>query len=354
MAVGSKKVAIRLASLAVLAWFLQACCCGEAPPKPGPPGAINGQIQPAPGPKPGPLTIYAVNSDAMGLTGHPSYVALHLPPPATTYTLSLPPGYYLVVARLDSDPTGGAGHTFNMACIAAKSCGGNAGNTTVTRVRVESLQTLPGIDIGDWGTPSSEEVLWRIDSHGTPLPLNPEPSPSPKSLPSRSLPAPSADPGVELTSSLMGLKIHLRATWTTLGGPGRYGYSDAYATSEKVRSPLELDKAGVWLDIELFIQDGCPFPDWRFATATATVSMQGGSNNFFFEDPAPRDGPQPYTGYSVRGGESIFGNCIEFTLTASTESALKDNLPTFTAIVQGARFAQICTSCPPDLHSPTP
>jgi hypothetical protein len=348
---GAQGLLIRLSALAILAWSLQACCCGVPPPKPGPPGSIAGGISSPLGGQPGPLTVYAVNSDAMDVDGHARYIATHVSALAATYTLAVPPGDYKVVARLDSKPTSGAGYTFNVGCTMQQTCGGNAGNTALVRVRVESMQSVSGVDVGDWGGRESARVLWSIDSLGTLLPLNPEASPSPKSLPSRPFPTPSPDPSAESTSSAMGLTVLLPPTWGGVKEPNDNGYSnDVYVANEKVSSPLELDNAGVWLNVELGIQHGCPFPDWRYATARATVRMQGGSNHFFFEDPTPRDGPQPYTGYSVRGGEFVFGNCIEFTMTASTQSALDDNLPTFAAIVQSARFAQICTSCPTDLH----
>jgi hypothetical protein len=337
-----------VALLVVAAWVLQACCCGVPPPKPGPPGSISGQIHYPPAGKPGALVVYALS--AIPTIGDAAkYTSIHVAATESSYTLPVPPGEYYVIARLDSDPVSAGGFTSDTWCSPA--CTANSGNHAPEIVRVESKQDVVKIDVGDWGTDEVRRLIWSIDIHGSPLSSSPEVSPLAKSLPSRPLAGKAfTGPTAVATSAGMGLTVRLPVGWVPFNAPTDNGSgNDAYVTNEPVTSPLALDSQGIWLTVHEWIETGCPFPDWRFTTARATVPMQGASNHFFFEDPAPRDGSQPFTGYSVRGGDYVLGNCIEFTMTGASQAALESNLPAFAAVVQGARFTTFCTSCPTGL-----
>ena len=332
-------LAAQVCALVGLAWTLQACCCGVVPPKPGPPGSISGQILRPPAAIPRGLSVYAVDA----LIGLANYVMTRVSATDSSYRLAVPPGEYHVVARMDNDPLSAGGHTFNVECSSLPvPCGGNANNYTTTFVRVESKQDVSGIDIGDWGTDAVQRLIWSIDMDGSPLSLNPQDSPSPKSLASRPLPdVPPLDTSRVFTSPLISVSFPVPSGWAEVKPPAAFQYpSEVYFSNERVNAPLALDSQGVWLTI-WYLGVGCPFPDWRYATARSTVKMQGGTNHFFFEDPPPRDGPQPFTGYSVRGGAFVFGAyCEEFVFTGVTRGALDNNLPAFFGLVESAVFSR--------------
>ena len=331
-------LAAQLCALLGLAWTLQACCCGVVPPKPGPPGSISGQIQRPLAVGPGAITVYAVDA----LTGH-GYAITRVSATESSYHLAVPPGEYHVVARMDNDPFSAGGYTFNVACSSSGvPCGGNANNHTTVFVRVDSKQDVSGIDIGDWATAAVQMEVWYIDVDGSPLALNPQVSPSPKSLASRALPdAPAPGTSGLFTSRIGFVSLQVPSSWAEVTPPASIQYpSEVYFSNEQVKTPLALDSQGVWLTI-WSLGTGCPFPDWRYATARSTVKMQGGTNHFFYEDPPPRDGPQPFTGYSVRGGAFVFGDtCDEFVFTGVTRNALENNLPAFFGLVESAVFAR--------------
>jgi len=338
-------LALQVCVLASLAWTMQACCCGVPPPKPGPPGVITGQVHYAPNTAPADLAVYAI-SDYSLYYGEATYAMSRVAASETTYSLTVPPGIYYVVARLDSDPLSAGGYTFHIACSeSGNSCRGNATNYQTPRVRVDSKAEIAGIDVGDWGSAEARRLLWDIDMFGSVASLVPNFSPSPKSLASRSFPLPSTDLTHPFTSQGMGVTLQLQASWHAVTTPlNDNGYfNEAYFTNEAATSPLNLDSRGVWLATRIHYGYGCPFPDWRYATARATVRMQVGTNHFFFEDPQPRDGPQPFTGYSVRGGDFVFGNCAEFIMTGTTKDALDTNLPGFATMVETAEFKAPCT-----------
>ena len=117
-------------------------------------------------------------------------------------------------------------------------------------------------------------------------------------------------------------------------------YGDAYLANEPVKSPLSLDGNGIWLVVRIVTEQACAFPDWRYATGKMTVPMQGGARSFFFEDPVPRDGPQPVTGPSVRGGAFLLGNCVEFIMTGASQAALANNVNAFLRVVETAVFVK--------------
>jgi hypothetical protein len=338
-----------------LAWTMQSCCCGVAPPKPGPPGAITGLIHYAPNAAPADLAVYAIDQYSV-YYGQATYVVSHVSAADTSYSLVVPPGIYFVVARLDSDPLSSAGYTFHMACSQSSyPCGANATDYAIAPVRVDSTAVIAGIDVGDWGTLPARRLIWDVDMYGSPASLVPHYSPSPKSLASHAFPAASADPTQTFTSQTMGLTLQLPVGWHVFTPPlNDNGYfKEAFFANETVTSPLGLDSNGIWLATRLHSSGGCPFPDWRYATARATVKMQGGSNHFFFEDPQPRVGSQPFTGSSVRGGDFVFGNCAEFIMSGTTQQALDDNLPAFAALVETAQFAMPCLDCATPNLSPS-
>jgi hypothetical protein len=348
-------LAIRLCAFVGVAWTLQACCCGVAPPKPGPPGAITGLIHYAPNAAPADLAVYAIDQDSL-YYGRATYVVSHVSATDTSYSLVVPPGIYFVVARLDSDPLSSAGYTFHMACSQSSyPCGANATDYAITPVRVDTTAVIAGIDVGDWGTIPARRLLWDVDMYGSPASLVPRYSPSPKSLASRPFPPPSTDPTQPFTTQRLGMTLQVPNNWHAFTPPlNDNGYfNEAYFANETATSPLGLDSNGIFLTIRVHGGSGCPFPDWRFATARATVKMQGGSNHFFFEDPPPRDGSQPFTGYSVRGGDFVFGNCAEFILTGTTRQALDDSLPAFAALVETAAFVMPCVDCTTSNPSPS-
>ena len=347
---------VRICALAGLAWTLQACCCGGLPPpSPGPPGAITGLVRYAPNAAPADLAVYAIDQYSL-YYGRATYVVSHVSAADTSYSLTVPPGIYFVVARLDSDLLSSGGYTFHMACAQSSyPCSSSAPDYAISPVRVDATAVIAGIDVGDWGTAPARRLIWDVDMYGSPASLVPHYSPSPKSLASRSFPLASTDLTQTFTSQSMGLTVQLPPNWHAFIPPlNDNGYfHEAFFSNETVKSPLGLDSRGVWLTARIHDSSGCPFPDWRYATARATVKMQGGSNHFFFEDPQPRDGSQPFTGYSVRGGDFVFGNCAEFIMTGTTQQALDNNLPAFAALVETAVFTVPCSGCTIPSASPS-
>ena len=329
-------LAAQMCAVALLAWSLPACCCGPLPPKPGPPGFISGEIQRPPTTTPVALAVYAVDA----LNSGANYVVTYVPATESTYQLVVPPGEYHVVARMDNDPLAAGGFTFNVMCSASGTCGGNAGNHTLFFVRVESEQSVSGITIGDWGTGNAQALIWYVDVSGSPLSLTPQVSPSPRQLASRQLPAVSStDATIGYTSSLLGASLQIPVGWAEIKPPPSVLYpTERYFANQPVHDPLALDSQGVWLTTQIRTGQGCPFPDWRYATSRATITMQGGANHFFFEDPPPRGGPQPFAGYTVRGGTFVFGNCVEFIFTGVTREALENNLVPFFLMMESAQF----------------
>jgi hypothetical protein len=281
--------------------------------------------------------VYAVDTVGSDRDGHASYVMTRFAPPQTDFSLSVPPGIYKVVARLDSDPISSAGYTFNMACGATtETCSGNYDNHTLDRVRVESRQTVTDINLGDWGTQWSRDLLWDIDTNGSPLDTV---SAKPRTLPSRALPPPRLlGATTEVTTRWSGVKLTLPANWHLAVNPNPYAGSADYYASEPVSSPLVLDEQGIWLTIAWHIEAPCPSPDWRFATAKARLALGGHAQDFYFESPPGSAGTQPFTGYVFHGGTIAHGDCLEFVFTARSAEALSANLDLIAAILGSAVF----------------
>jgi hypothetical protein len=308
---------------------------------------ITGQVLYPANTAPADLSVYAVN-EYSSFYGTAVYAVTRVIAPETTYRLVVPPGVYFVVARLDGDPLSAGGFTVHIACSTAGDiCGGNETNFNTPEVRVDSAKVIAGINVGDWGSNQARRLIWDIDMFGSPASFIPNFSPLPKSLAARSFPPASIGSTQTIVSPSLGLTLQLPAGWHTVIPPANDNgdFSETYFSNESAASPLGMDSGGIWLAARIHFGYGCPFPDWRYATARATVKMQGASNHFFFEDPQPRQGPQPFTGYSVRGGDSVFGNCAEFIMTGTTQLALDDNLAAFAALVETAVFTTPCPAC---------
>lgn len=343
-----------------LVWILQACCCGEPyRPSSAPPGSIAGHLLFPPPSRSQALAVYAVDSYAMDSNGSIRYAVTRVVPPATTYVLAVPPGAYWVIARLDSDPLSSAGYTYDLMCIRSPAtCIGNSTNYTLVRVSVQTYQNVVGIDIGDWDKSVSENILWNLDLHGTPLARSFQ-SPAPaRSLPSRPTPSePAPDWSGQFVNTPSGARIPLPTGWQEVKPPRSVSPNpnEIYIASETVTSPLSLDSNGVWLIVRWDVGVLCPSPDWSLATAKSRVTMQGGAitrsgvrngtEDFYFENPTGDVGAQPFTGYVMWGAGEHYatdsystGDCIEFAFTGLTESGLESNFPAVVGMLQGVTF----------------
>lgn len=305
------------------------------------------------------LAVYAVST--YDWLADPRYVMAWVDPPAHTYSLSVPPGEYQVVARLDSDPVSSAGH---LVCQSI-SCGPTmtrAGFVTchtadcqpvLVNVSVASGQSVGGVDIGGWGSLNALGLLWTVDEFGAPGPITYSPptarvtpSPSPQ-LPFRELPPPASDAlfaeyGLPVEPGVYNVAphLHLPVSWQEIANPAQAVNLDWTAdfSNEHVRSPLGLDDGGVWLSVRTHYSS-C----WGTAnvdvTAKATLVTDRGAGTFVFEDPHSPLGAQPYRGYAFEGtvpwGYEASG-CLEFRFTTSSEQTLAANLPTFVEIVRRA------------------
>lgn len=260
-----------------------------------------------------------------------------LDPPQTAFTLSVPPGLYKVVARLDSDPLSAAGYTFSIACGGiAERCGDNYDNHTLDYRRVESKQAVTGINVGDWGTEASRELLWAIDTDGSPVDTA---SAKPRTLPTRQLPPPRLlEATSQLTTRWSGVKLTLPANWHVAVNPNPYAGNADYYANEPAATPLALDGEGIWLTVAWYIHGPCPGPDWRFTTAKSRPTLSGHVQDFYFENPPGSAGAQPFTGYVFHGGTIAHGDCLEFVFTARSAEALSANLDLIAAILGSAVF----------------
>jgi hypothetical protein len=324
-------------ALVGLALATPACCCGVVPPKPGPPGNISGQVLFSDATPPAAVVVYAVDFLRFSSDGHPIYGMTRLAPPQTDFSLSVPPGLYRVVARLDSDPLSGAGFTFSTACRPTpETCGANYDNHGLDYVRVESRQAVTGINVGDWGTNYSRQLLWDIDTNGSPFDTA---NAKARTLPARALPPPRLfESTSDFTTRWSGVKLQLPTTWHVVSNPNPYDGNADYYASEPVSSPLQLDAQGIWLMVGWHIERGCPAPDWRFASAKARPAVGGLAEDFYFEDPPASIGTQPFTGYVFHGGRIAHGDCLEFHFTARSAEVLAANLDLIAAILSSAVF----------------
>jgi hypothetical protein len=322
-----------------LAWALPACCCGGGGGRsiiPGPPGTISGNlILPPPG-SPQAAAVYAFSLVArQEVVDATRYTMTRVEPPNSTYSLTVPPGYYFVIARFDSDLLQFGGHTEHVR--------DKLRNSNLSEIRVNAQQHVGGIDIGDWGTADSRERGWWIDVYGLPLIDASQPSPSVTAAPFRQFPV-GQDPVLsgKYAGAFFGGRVAftLPIGWREVEAPSRSisSYSAFYA-NESVASPINLDDNGVWLTIE---KGGyaCPIPDSRFVVATTSVTMIDGSETFYFEDPPAKLGPQPFAGYTMLGGAVHTGgqSCIQFIFKAVTRPAMESNLAILISFLHSVRF----------------
>ena len=268
----------------------------------------------------------------MGIDGRARYLMQRVDAGITTFDLSVPPGYYYVVARRDGDPLRGAGATFELQC--RSSCGGNAGNNTLEIVQVYSKQVVTNLTLGDWGAEDNLRTLFEIDVHGAPLTLHPA---AERSVPIRHLPSPSTDLALQIQRPGLGYSLRLPASWSRITPPTNI--DDDFYSNQQVASPVQMDANGVWLTVRSYLSSACPSVDWRYPTAKASVPMQDGHQEvFYFENPSGPLGGQPFAGYVFRGGWPGFGNCLAFIFTGASQAALESNLSEITAILTNARF----------------
>lgn len=297
------------------------------------------------------LAIYAVETFLPGAYDV-RYVMTEVDPPARTYQLSVPPGQYQVVARLDSDPLSAAGYLqcYSYSCSPVMTrageleCQSLACQPALTSFYVGPGQAVSHIDVGGWGSPYALDRLWTVDEFGAPGPLTYQPvtpgttpsaSPPP---PSRPLPAPStADlPAAFDVTSLYHpttalATVHLPEGWSAVADPAqavrewaRRDFSDRPA-----RTPLALAGDAAWLTVETTDSGPCA---WTHPAAL-TAQVQLGPARLYFENPHSPVGVQPFSGYSVvalKPGRS----CIVLRFTSPTEQTREASLPTFLAIIQ--------------------
>ena len=342
-------------ALAGLGLATPACCCGgPAPPSPGPPGSISGEVLFASRMTPSPVAVYAVEGSRYAMT--------KVTPPARTYQLAVPPGTYQVVARLDSDPLSSAGY---LTCVSGScqpvmtragyvTCRSLDCQPVLTNVRVEASQEVDHIDVGGWGSLYALDTLWALDEGGAPGPIayvppSPGARPSPQPQPAlRQMPAPAPDVlplefGVptDFDVKLIDARLHLPAGWRQIANPAE-GVAQSIRrdfANQPVRSALALEADGVWLTAA--VTGSCGTPRLVDATARAVVSTPNGSADFFFEDPHSSVGQQPYSGFAFMGIRPLAADlCLTFRFTSSSEQAREKNLPTFLAIVQQAEFVK--------------
>jgi hypothetical protein len=320
-----------------LAWTLPACCCGGSahPIIPGPPGTITGRlIPPFPGAA-GAAVVYAVSDNPGSVlldATHYAMTRVELADPS--YSVTVPTGYYNVIARFDSEPLQFGGYTSHIQ--------NNMNGTyyALVSVGVSAQQRVDGIDIGDWGTRESMDLGWSIDVLGLPLfdPLLPSASPTSGTIrdsPSQPDPILSSN----YVNTTFGVHFLLPIGWSEVTPPGSAASYGAFFANEKVVSPLNLDDKGVWLSI-LYGGIQCPTPDWRFVIQTLRVRLIDSVESFYLEDPPATVGPQPFTGSGLFAGtmHGVGNQCVQFIFKGATLSALESNLAAFVGLLHVARF----------------
>lgn len=304
---------------------------------------------------PSTLSVYAVQNQTR-------YVMAKVSPPDRSFHLAVPPGFYEVVARLDSDPLSAAGYLSctKSGCLPVMTRAGYVTCRSVdcqpdlVHVRVDGGSNVSGADVGGWGSLGAADVLWGLDEYGIPGPISNGPlapgvTPSPRQLPPlRQLPALSSDNlpvayGVpdEYDVQIIDARLHLPAGWRQVNNPGEATNPIDIRrdfTNENVRSPLALDAAGIWMTVSVS-SCGSFFPD--DATARAFVNTPHGAGAFYFEDPRSPVGQQPFSGYAFSGSATLAtGICTWFRFTASSDDMREASLPLFQAIVTRAESAR--------------
>lgn len=318
-----------------LAWTLPACCCGGSahPIVQGPPGTITGRlIPPFPGAA-GAAVVYAVsNNPGSDPLDAAHYAMTRVEPSDPTYSLTVPTGYYNVIARFDSEPLRFGGYTSHVQ--------NNVNEYRLVSVGVSAQQRVDGIDIGDWGTSESVVLGWSIDVLGLPLfdPLLPSASPTSGTIrdsPNQPDPILSSN----YVDTAFGVHLLLPIGWSEVKPPGSYASYGAFFANENVVSPLNLDDKGVWLSI-VYGGIECPTPDWRFVVETLSVRLIDSVESFYLEDPPATVGPQPFTGSGLFAGamHGVGNQCVQFIFKGATKPALESNLAAFVSLLHVARF----------------
>jgi len=330
------------AGLISLAWSMPACCCGgPEPPSPGPPGTISGSIQFPAGTQPAPLAVYAVDTDR-SRPGFTAYFISRIRPPASNYEIDLPPGDYVLVARLDSDPLSAGGYI---------TCHSSACTPFLTSVRLNAGQAVTHIDVANWGSSYAAGVIWGIDMFGSMMSVpamsssSASTATSPTALPVRQRPQGPTPPlpiERELPSIYQGndVRIHLDlpANWYEVNGPAQplAEVSIYYFSNENVLSPLSLDANGV----VMLLEDLCPPIDASNLSAQASffITQQGMAHFYFLDRDRPAAG-QPFEGFEYVGTKDASPGCLFFEFAGATRMARDSNLVTFDQIVFQARYA---------------
>jgi hypothetical protein len=316
---------------------MPACCCGgPTPPSPGPPGSLSGQISFPAGTNPAVVVVYAIDAYATGPVSE-GYLLTRITPPASTYTIAVPPGDYWVVARLDSDPLSAAGYLHN---------------ALLTQLRVNASQNLTNIDIAGWGSSDAESVILRIDAVGYPLSAASDASPSavapssPTPLPVRQRPqgpTPPLPKEVDLPAYEVGNNTHIRldlpTDWYEMPSPVQSPNFSAtyYFVNEDVRSPLLLDAKGVFMVFREI--GGCSELNPAGASAQASFFItQQGMANFYFRDAVAPTGGQPFQGSEYFGTKDLGSACFFFKFSGGSGLARDSNLRLFDQIIFQARY----------------
>jgi len=114
-----------------LAWALPACCCGGGSGYqivPGAPGTISGRLTLSGGLHA--AAVYAIRTDnGSGGVDSIRFAMTRVEPPASAYSLAVPPGFYYIIARFDSDLNVFGGYTYDVQDKLHNA--GNAGLVTV-------------------------------------------------------------------------------------------------------------------------------------------------------------------------------------------------------------------------------
>lgn len=296
------------------------------------------------------LAVYAVTT-TLGFDVR--YVMTEVDPPSKTYDLTVPPGTYEVVARLDSDPLSGAG---NLQCYSDQcspvmtragflNCQSPACQPELVDVLVEPSQSVTHVDVGGWGSLNALALLWRLDEFGAPGPIayqRPTPNVTPSArpvLPLRDLPQTSTevlptefDLKADYSRAVMA-RLHLPAGWHAIAKPARSELIDPAQdfTNREAMSPLALGVDGIWVTAAVFADWACASP----ATPDGTARANLGVADLYFEDPHSPVGIQPYSGYSVMVIKHL-ASCLVMRFTTSTADLREANLPMILAIVQSA------------------
>lgn len=323
-----------------LAWALPACCCGGGGGYqivPGPPGTISGRLLLSGSPQA--AAVYAISlNDRSDVVDATHYAMTRVEPPASTYSLPVPPGLYYVIARFDSEPNSFGGFT-NDVQYQQQYKQHNTGNTALATVMVSAEQHVGGIDMGDWGSRDSRVNGWWLDVDGLPLIDPSQPSPSHNGIPGRQLSS-GMNPILSSTYIDTGFGVHflLPTGWREIKGPG-LARNSAFFANESVVSPISLDDMGIWLSV-LYGGASCPYPDERFVVATTPVTVIGARETFSFEDPPSQVGAQPFGGYALLGGvvPAPGKRCLQFIFKGATRAALESNLPTIASFLSVVNF----------------